>query len=153
MKRRLFIPTATLAVVVLTLWPLPSQAQRSSMTQWEALVRVKLAGAALLLSIAGVHFAYDPYIGSLEEGTYFDIRVPMYEGVRYTLIGVCDDDCRNLNMALFDADVRLVGESADRTTTPSLQITPKRTQRYTVSVAMDRCRADYCYYGLGVYSK
>jgi hypothetical protein len=154
MKKRAIFTAAAMAVFICLLaWPLAMRAQRRSMTGWEATVRLKLAGAALLLSLVDAHLAYDPYIGSLEDDTYFDIRVPLRKGVGYMLLGVCDDDCGNLNMKLYDEDGAFVGQNSGRTTTPDLEIIPEQTQRFTVRITMKRCDEDPCYYGLGVYSK
>jgi hypothetical protein len=152
-NRAIFTASAVAVLISLLVWPLAALAQRRSMTEWEALVRIKLAGAALLLSIVDAHWAYDPYIGKLEEDTSFDIRVPLHRGTRYMLIGVCDDDCRNLNMKMYDEDGEFVGQNSGRTTTPDLEIIPEQTQRFTVRMTMKRCDEDPCYYGLGVYSK
>jgi len=89
-NRAIFTASAVAVLISLLVWPLAALAQRRSMTEWEALVRIKLAGAALLLSIVDAHQAYDPYIGKLEEKTYYEIHIPLRKGVRYMLIGVCD---------------------------------------------------------------
>jgi hypothetical protein len=152
MKRRLLIPAAALAFpVILTLGPISAPAA-NTMTRWEALVRTKLAAAALFLNFVDAHWAYKPYIGAIGDNTYFDVRVPLNRGVSYTLIGVCDDDCRNLSMRMYDADGEYLGKSAGRTVTPDLEITPEETQRFTVRISMNRCDAEPCYFGLGVFS-
>jgi hypothetical protein len=152
MKKRLMF-TATAIAVCLLVWPLAMQAQRRSMTGWEALVRIKLAGAALLLTIVDAHLTYDPYVGTLDESTYEDLIVPLHRGVKYMLLGVCDDDCGNLNMKMYDEDGVFVGQNTGRTDTPDLEIIPQQTQRFTIRMTMKRCDEDPCYYGLGVYSK
>jgi hypothetical protein len=152
-KRPIFTATAIAVLVCLLIWPLAMQAQRRSMTEWEALVRIKLAGFALILGIFDAHLTYDPYIGTLHDNTYTELTVTLRKGVRYVLIGVCDDDCGNLNMKLYDDDDYLIAQDTARTTTPDLEIMPEHTQTFTVHMSMRRCDADYCYYGLGVYSK
>jgi hypothetical protein len=154
MKKRAILTAAEMAVLICLLaWPLPMRAQRRSMTEWEATVRLKLLGASFLIGFLDAQLAYPPYLGRLEDDSYFEILVPLHEGVRYALLGVCDDDCRTLNMKLYDEDDDLVAQDTGRTATPEINIAPKRTQRYTVHMIMKRCDEDPCYYGLGVYSK
>jgi len=152
MKRRLLFPaTACAALVALLAWPLTIRALTQSMTDWEALVRIKLGAIALVLSVADAGLVYNPVVGTLESNTYRDIAVKLYKGERYALIGVCDDDCLNLNMRLYDEDGEFVGANTRVGTHPDLEIIPRHTQRFTLRMIMKRCAADPCYYGLGVY--
>jgi hypothetical protein len=153
MNKRLIFKGMAMAVLISSLiWPSAVWAQKR-MTEWEALVRVKLAGFALLLSLADAHMVYNPYIGSLDEDTYYNIGVTLHRGVKYMLIGVCDDDCRNLNMELEDEDGHLIGRDYGSRPTADIEIIPENTQRFTVRIIMKRCHEDPCYYGLGVYGK
>ncbi len=152
MKKRSIVKATAIAALCLLAWPLAVQAARRSMTEWEALVRIKLAAAALLLSIVDAHLTYDPYIGTLDDNTYRDIRVTLHKGVSYVLLGVCDDDCRNLNMKLYDEDGQFVGADTGPGSTADLEIQPRHTQDFILRMIMKRCNREPCYYGLGVYN-
>lgn len=152
MNKRSIHRAAALAALASLLAPLAVRAA-GRMTEWEALVRVKLAGAAILLSFLDVDLDRAPYIGTLDDNTYRDLTVTLHKGVSYVLIGVCDDDCRNLNMKLYDEDGDYIGGDTAPNPVADLEITPRHTQDFTLRMIMRRCTADPCYYGLGVYSQ
>jgi hypothetical protein len=153
MTNRLFLKGAAMAALVcLIVWPLAMRAQRRSPSAWEAQVRGKLAAASLLLRFVDAHLTYDPYIGSLDEDDYFDVRVTLRKGVRYMLLGVCDDDCANLNMKLCDEQGNYVGKHTAPGSTADLEIIPEQTQKFHVLMIMKECDDEPCYYGLGVYN-
>ena len=70
----------------------------------------------------------------------------------YLLIGVCDDDCKQLDMKLYNDDDDLVGKDVGPGSTPGIEIVPPHTQEYHVRMIMSRCDNEPCYYGLGVYN-
>jgi hypothetical protein len=143
-----------IAVVVITslIAPLPLLA-RPDISQWEAVVRVKLAAAALVGVFAGARLTADPYIGTLNNRTYKDLTITLYRGVEYALIGVCDDDCEDMDMQLYNDDGDLVKEDAQPDATPVVSVVPRRTQVYTIRMIMERCDGNPCFYGLGVFNK
>jgi hypothetical protein len=144
--------TAALAAWAgLLIWPLASVAQGRSQTQWESLVRIKLGAVALLLNLVDAHLAYDPYVGRLQNNTYTDLIVTLHQGVDYALVGVCDNDCRDMDLKLYNEEGDLVVKDTAPDSTPAVEIVPRRTQDFRVRVLMEKCSDNPCYYGLGVY--
>jgi hypothetical protein len=126
-------------------------AQDRPIDKWEAEVRLKLTNATQILHIFDVKPLAPPYVGSMEDNEYFDVRAPLQRGVIYSLIGVCDSACGHLTMELFDEEGSFYGRSLGTRTVPLMIFVPPQSGRYTARIFMQDCADDYCNYGLGVY--
>jgi hypothetical protein len=150
MKKRALFPVTACAVILCLLSQPPAMAAKKQMSIWEATVRGQLAIYALALSLANARLVYAP-VGELEEGGYDTIRVRLYRGYRYSLVGVWDTDCTTLGMSVYPEDRSRVASQSGLGSQPVFDITPSFTQDYTVRIVMQRCKDEPCYYGLGVY--
>jgi hypothetical protein len=68
-------------------------------------------------------------------------------------VGVCDNDCSDLDLVLYDADGDQVDSDVQTDDVPIVQVTPRETMRYRVKVLMPTCKTNPCWYGIGVYGK
>ncbi|MGA7935472.1 MAG: hypothetical protein WCA35_18115, partial [Kovacikia sp.] len=71
----------------------------------------------------------------------------------YGLIGVCDRDCRDLDLRLYDENGNLVAADTSSDDTPFVSLTPRWSGQFYLRVDMANCRANYCYYGVGVFGR
>ena len=73
-------------------------------------------------------------------------------GVQYRILGVCDNDCNDLDLALLRGGIEL---SKDITTNdhPVLEVTPTTTAEYQIKVTMYHCSTGTCGYQLSVWRK
>ena len=149
MKKRLTLAPLTIILGCSLIWPL---AMLADSAQWEKQVRVKLAALAVLMGIADATMSHDPYIGSLRNNTYTDLTLTLHKGVNYALVGVCDTDCDDLDIKLYNDDGQLVGQDTKPDNTPIVGVVPAHTQEFTLRMVMSRCNNNPCFYGVGVYS-
>lgn len=91
-------------------------------------------------------------IGGRHNRFYTTLPVMLCAGVRYALIGVCDDDCDDLHFRLFDATGREVACDADPDDAPVVKVMPGRTQVYQLRVIMASRTAEPCSFGVGLYA-
>ena len=73
-------------------------------------------------------------------------------GVQYRILGVCDNDCNDLDLALMKGGMEL---DKDITTDdhPVLEVTPTSTSEYQVKVTMYHCSTPTCGYQLSIWRK
>jgi hypothetical protein len=71
-----------------------------SRNEWEVQVRRQLQRVALLLGLGDIVSTYDSYIGALNNNRYTDVAYTLHKGVSDALIGVCDEDCPDLDLKL-----------------------------------------------------
>lgn len=109
---------------------------------------------------AGESFREDGYelVGSIRSGTlpahqdedqWFELEA----GQDYALVGVCDADCSDVDLELFDASGREVYSDLETDDVPVVFVTTGEAGRYRASVGMVDCSVEPCYYGIAVYAR
>ena len=121
--------------------------------QWEAQVNRLLGEAARIATQNGLRRTHQPYIGSLREGANTSHSIQLNGGTRYQIVGVCDNDCTDFDLRLFDPAGRMVAEDVLTDDTPVVSVTPRRTGTYTIRAIMTTCSDEPCRYGIGVYGR
>jgi hypothetical protein len=121
--------------------------------QWSQQVIRLLNQAASMATDQGMRRTHSPYIGSLREGATSGHTLQLNRGTSYSLIGVCDNDCSDLDLRLFDSSGREVGADVLADDTPVVNVTPRRSGTYTVRAIMTSCSDEPCRYGIGVYGR
>jgi hypothetical protein len=149
-KRSIFTSTLVVVVVCLLAASLAMGAPRSR-NAWELQVRRQLRAVALLLGLGDIVSTYDPYIGALDNNTYTDVAYTLHKGVSYALIGVCDEDCSDLDLKLYDENGNLIDADTDPDATPTIRVTPRWTGKFYVRVVMSECDENPCWYGVGEF--
>ncbi len=129
----------------------PAQAQSDN--QWRTQVETYLKTASKGLSDRGYGQTHETQIGSLHDNENDSFTLTLHAGTRYALVGVCDNDCKDLDLVLYDADGDQVDSDIQNDDYPLVQVTPSETQRYRVKVVMANCQTNPCWYGIGVYGK
>ena len=119
--------------------------------QWTRQVSALLDQAASTATSNGMRRTHTPYIGSLRENATASHTLQLNAGTSYQLVGVCDNDCSDFDLRLFDPQGRMVAEDVLTDDTPVLSVSPRRTGTYTVRAIMTSCSAEPCRYGIGVY--
>jgi hypothetical protein len=121
--------------------------------QWTQQVANLLNQAASTATSRGMRRTHEPFIGSLRTGASENHTLQLNAGTSYSLIGVCDNDCSDLDMRVYDSNGRMVGEDVLTDDTPVVNVTPRRSGTYTVRAIMTTCSQAPCRYGLGVYGR
>jgi hypothetical protein len=90
--------------------------------------------------------------GLLDASANEMVSVNMPLGSSYIIMGVCDNDCGDLDLAIMKSGVEL---SKDTTTDdwPLVDVTPTGDSAYQVKVTMYECSTSNCGYQLTVWKK
>jgi hypothetical protein len=137
----LILATATLAA--------PAAAQ----TRWERQVQQQLGVITRDLEPRGFHPAGRPFTGELSAGRQATFRVGLRAGLRYAIVGLCDEDCRDLRLRVLDEHDAEVAATTAWSATPLIEVAPPSAGKYRVVVVMAHCGTGPCAYGVGIYSK
>ncbi len=80
------------------------------------------------------------------------VSVTLTPGSDYVILGVCDNDCLDLDLALMKGGMEL---DKDTTTDdwPLLRVTPTSSGNYQVKVTMYNCSTGVCGYQLSVWKR
>jgi hypothetical protein len=88
---------------------------------------------------------------SLSQGDSDDYTVTLQGGRSYKLVGVCDNDCTDLDITLYDSDGDVVDRDLLDDDKPVVSVSGKSGGRYRMNVSMATCSTDTCYYSVAVY--
>ena len=144
---RRFTTIAAVSAVVLAAVPAVAQ------DEWEQQVHTLIEHAAETYSKNGYHYGGFTKMGSLRDGATERVTVRLASNVDNQLIGVCDTDCSDLDMILFDSNGRQVDSDVLEDDTPILGISPPRDGLYTIEVRMVDCDENPCRYGIQQFIK
>jgi hypothetical protein len=92
--------------------------------------------------------------GSLDDSESETSVVTLRAGVEYVLVGVCDEDCSDLDIVLYrSGNSDAVARDLLRDDAPIVRHTPEYTAEYRVYVSMADCDVDPCGYAVRVYER
>jgi hypothetical protein len=86
----------------------------------------------------------------LNEGATQDYPIAMTSGQRYTIGGVCDNDCPDLDIKLLDQSGNEVASDTETDPVPLVTHAPNKSGNYTVRVVMYDCNTAPCSAGLTI---
>ncbi len=100
----------------------------------------------------GYRLSHEPYISILGGRMTQVINYRLESGKSYAFLGVCDEDCGDLDLSLYDVNNRVVDYDAQIDDFPLVQAYVLRDSVFRVKVTMSNCR-NVCAYGVGVFEK
>jgi hypothetical protein len=105
------------------------------------------------MSDSGFRLAEETRTGSLDEGEQESMTAGLRSGVEYMILGVCDNDCSDLDLRLYDELGNEVDIDLEVDDYPIVNATPSRSGEYRIEVAMVTCATEPCFFGVGIFSK
>jgi hypothetical protein len=125
----------------------------AAQSPWERQIERGLQRVTRALHEDGYRQAAERHGLVLNTGESASLTLTLQEGVASILVGVCDEDCTGLQLALFaENDYEVDGAHAP-TAAPMLRLTPRQTGAYRVQVVMTTCRLNPCWAGIALYSR
>lgn len=121
--------------------------------EWTAQVRILLRAVAETFEQAGYSATHDPFTGALDDDETGSVTLNLRAGVEYQIVGVCDTDCSDMDLTLFDENGNEIDEDILMDDTPIVTVTPARNGRFRVQVAMADCSAEPCRFGVGAWGR
>ncbi|WP_019674068.1 hypothetical protein [Psychrobacter lutiphocae] len=89
--------------------------------------------------------------GSLGEYDEETESFPFTRNKEYSLVAVCDDDCTDLDLYVYDKNGKVVGYDDDDTATAIVDFTAEYSGDYDVEVTMYECETSVCFYRVRSY--
>jgi hypothetical protein len=121
--------------------------------RWEQVVRSQLTQVGAATERNGYHMATDIYQGRLDDNATTDLSVDLKAGKDYVLWGVCDQDCTDIDLVIYNNSGDQVDSDLQTDDKPLLHVIPPRDGKYRIKVTMVTCSANPCRYGVGLWSK
>lgn len=121
--------------------------------EYEEQVRLQLQIVENALARDGWESTHDFFIDKLRDGNTDYIEVELDRGWDYQIVSVCDSDCGDLDLTLYDERGREVDVDKSDDDVPVVVASPSSTQNYTLEVKMYECGHNPCRYGIGVFGQ
>jgi len=91
-------------------------------------------------------------IGLVDDGRNMSVTYTLAKGNTYKIVGVCDNDCSDIDFELRDDNGNLIDSDSAKDDIPIVEVTPIRTGKFTLKVFMQSCSNSVgCVYGVDVY--
>ena len=116
-------------------------------------IRTQLDSAAVLVGNEGFRLQDDIVAGELGQGASDEYELELEGGMTYIIIGVCDGDCSDLDLALTTSGGDDVDSDYETDDVPMVMVEVERGQTYNLKVEMAACSVEPCAFGIGVYGK
>lgn len=116
-------------------------------------IRLQLGFVEAAMEADGFAKTHDYKIEKLRGDGTDTFRITLNRNVKYRIVAVCDRDCGDIDLRLFDENNNEVAKDTARDDTPMVTITPKWTGRFRIHVRMYDCRVSPCYYGIGTFGR
>jgi hypothetical protein len=95
----------------------------------------------------------EPATGAIQDDTQEDVAVNLTSGGNYLMVGVCDQDCSDVDLRLIAPDGNEIEQDVLADDTPVLEFRAPATGQYRARVIMATCDQNPCAYGVALYSK
>lgn len=113
----------------------------------------QLSNVEQALSAQGFQRMAQPVTGQLPAGQHQNWPLTLQAGGDYRLVAVCDNDCSDLDLIVYDENNVLVAQDVLPDATPVATIAPRWTGAFTAQAVMQQCTVQPCYYALVLYGR
>jgi hypothetical protein len=155
MKKRNFVTKKMATIGFFCLWMLSSNLAFAD--KFERQVGQQLLNAAKTFDeMNNYKQTHDPHVGKIytRRNTKPKILTLILEpGMSYAILGVCDDDCRNIDLDLYNESGRLIDSDHQFDDKPLVKVSPNRTAVFQLKITIPSCATHRCTYGIGVFGK
>jgi len=121
--------------------------------QWQEQVNTQMRQIQAALEQRGFQQSGQIHTGSTGSGESESLSLTLRGGQDYVIVGVCDNDCSDLDLRLFDREGAQLAVDVELDDSPVLEVTPSASGDFQVQVAMVNCSVSPCFYGVGLFAK
>ena len=126
---------------------------RSEVEPWVQVLYDEMAAVDKTAKAHGLVAAYDPVIELITQDSTHTVEYSFSErGARVTIAGVCDIDCTDLDLAVFDGDGRQVVDDIEPDDRPVAQFVVLEPGTFQVRVHMVACKREPCGFAVQAYT-
>jgi hypothetical protein len=146
----MFKKRAALVALVACLAAAPAGAQTNEYRQQ---LDQQLQNSRNLFQQQGYAIAAGPFTGALPKNGKERFTLPVEQGVSYKILGVCDNDCTNVDLRVFNLNGQNIGEDVTDDDIPIVDLQPTGSGTVQLEAHMVACSSEPCYHAIEVYWK
>lgn len=115
------------------------------------LVRKQLLEIGVNQALKGYSLTHDVTYASLYDDGSDSYFFTLRGGTSYKIFAVCDGDCSDIDLKLYDENGNEVDKDILFDDKPLVTVSPKWTGRFKLRVTMAVCNIQPCKFGIGVF--
>ena len=116
-------------------------------------VKTQLAVLKLAALSGGWEETHNDKISKLNNRESDSFTFNLYKGNSYKIVSVCDNDCSDLDLVLYDENQNEISRDNSRDSIPIVEVTPAWSGEFKLKVVMFSCSANPCLYGISILGK
>ncbi|HVV32279.1 MAG TPA: TIR domain-containing protein [Vitreimonas sp.] len=129
------------------------QQQGGNAAEYQQQVMQRLGQVQQSLQSQGFQAISAPTAGQLNQGQYQNFPVTLTTAGDYRIVGVCDSDCGDLDLVLYDANNNVVSQDNLTDAVPIVEAQLQSPGQFTVQATMHTCNVAPCYFALGLFGR
>lgn len=133
--------------------PQPEPAAPAAAPNYQQQILERLGQVEQAFAAQGFQQISDPVTGQMPQGQTMAHPLTLEQGGEYRIIGVCDNDCGDLDLILYDENNVLISQDQLTDATPVVSVTPAWSGAFAVHAVMHNCTVNPCYYALVLYGR
>jgi hypothetical protein len=143
----MYLRTASVALILL------ASAGKAEAQGQPSIIAVQLEAAARALQQEEFTERGARHSGGLAEGDSAVIVLQLEAGLQYLVVGVCDEDCSDLDFDITGPTGEQVDEDYELDDTPIVAAEVKTAGGYSLTVSMAGCSVELCGFAVAVFAK
>ncbi|NER01983.1 MAG: hypothetical protein F6K17_04695 [Okeania sp. SIO3C4] len=100
---------------------------------------------------AGKKLVFWPLIGKVKERVEVPFTAKLSSNTSYTILGVCDDNCNDLNLTLKNQQGEKIANDEKQDGVPVISFTPTENNDYRITARPDKCSTEQCEFGMVLF--
>lgn len=120
---------------------------------YQAILHTQLQQVTQQAGNEGFQVVGQPYMSGLAQAGEQAVPVELHAGYDYRIVAVCDRDCTDIDLRLFDENNIEVATDTAIDDQPVVQVAPIRTATFSLKVVMATCNVAPCYYAAQLYGR
>jgi len=117
------------------------------------ILKKQLLKIGILLALDGYELTHDIKITNLYDEGYDNYYFNFTRGWTYKICAVCDNDCSDIDLCLFDENNNKIDCDLKPDDKPVITVTPKWTGQFRLWVKMCECSRNPCSLGIAAFGK
>src|SRR5262245_50965736 len=106
----------------------------AAQSRWRQQVNGQIDRAAKNLRERGYSRTHDVYDGSLNNEASEFLTLSLREGTEYKIIAVCDNDCSDLDLRIYDEDNKELDSDVQEDDVPIVNVAPDHNGKFRLKV-------------------
>lgn len=101
----------------------------------------------------GYKKTHDPYYAKINQKEKNEFFLTLEKDIEYAIVSVCDNDCSNVDIVLFDENNNEIDMDTKSDENPVVQVTPRWTGEFRLAITVPGCKERRCTVGIAVYGR